>query len=264
MAEENKSDHGGGGHGPIIVKKGKKHDHPFHGGAWKVAYADFVTAMMALFIVLWILSSEDIIKEEVADYFRDPIGYYSGKGISVIDGQMRNMINQEALDDLITRGEERQMFSEMGEELLEELQRNPDLSTVMDNVVIEFIDEGMLIELVESSNNVFFEIGTSTLNPEALKLLKIIGEELSKIPNAIIIEGHTDARPYPNDGTGFTNYELSANRANAARRALVMGGLNKNQVYQVRGLADNKLRNPNDPYDVVNRRISIIVKYTDM
>jgi len=251
---------------PPIIKKIKKGGHGHHGGAWKVAYADFVTAMMALFIVLWILGSSEEMKKAVAEYFRDPSFMLLGMGKSVIDGGRITPPTPSPLgssDSLAQKMMEKQRLTQMGEEIKEQLGSDATLKEILDQIKIEYTDEGMRIELVESLEEAFFEVGTSSLNPQAFNILKLIGDKVSKMENLISIEGHTDSRPYANNGLGYTNYELSADRANSARRALVLGGVPENQILDIRGYADKKLKNFEDPFDIVNRRVSIIIKYSD-
>jgi len=254
MAEENNDQ-------PIIIKKVVKGDHGHHGGAWKVAYADFVTAMMALFIVLWILGQDDSIKENIQHYFNDPIGFAGGKGPSVIDGQGNKILAPKILTDLEQKEMEREKLEEMGDNLVENLQ-NQDFKELIDQIDIEVTDEGLRIEIMESNNDAFFEVGTASLKKSAYNILSVIGKQMAELNNKIVVEGHTDSRPFSNGNKGYSNYELSSDRANSARRALIQSGLKPNQIDEIRGYADNRLRTPEDPFDVVNRRISIIVKYS--
>lgn len=247
---------------PIIVKKGKKHHEGGHGGAWKVAYADFVTAMMALFIVLWILGQDEEVKAGVANYFNNPAGIGSGTGPKVMDGSGVNTIEPDILNSFKLKEMEKQRLTQMGNEIIDKLSKDEEFKAIMDQIDVEITDEGMRIEIMESDEAVFFEIGTATLNKNAYKILKVIGKQLSTLNNNIVVEGHTDSRPFPGNGKGYSNYELSADRANSARRALIDGGVQRRQIYEVRGFADNRLRNSDDPYDVLNRRISIVVKYS--
>lgn len=247
---------------PQIIKKIKKHGGG-HGGAWKVAYADFVTAMMALFIVLWVMSQSAKVQKLVANYFKNPIGF-SNKSTSLLSGsQNPSLIKSENVSAMQAHAKEMEILKEMGEKILGELRNDPTFKNIMGQIKIDIVKEGLKIEILDSSKEFFFEIGTAKLTKEAELLLKKIGDELAKIPNKIIIEGHTDARPYPNDGNGFTNFELSADRANSARRALISGDLTASHIYEVRGYADRELRDKEDPFNFVNRRISIIVKYSD-
>ncbi len=245
---------------PRIIKKIKKHSGGHHGGAWKVAYADFVTAMMALFIVLWVLSQDQNVRKLVANYFKNPIGF-SDKGQNILQGNTPSLIktNQMSMQD--ARQKEVEILKKMGDEIIGDLSRDSKFSNLMGQIKIEFVKEGLRIELVEAAKNLFFEIGTAKLTKEAELLLRKIGDELAKLPNKIIIEGHTDARPYSGGANGYTNFELSSDRANSARRALTSDKLPDSQIFEVRGYADRELRDPKDPFSFVNRRISIIIKY---
>jgi chemotaxis protein MotB len=246
---------------PIIIKKKKRHGEGHHGGAWKVAYADFVTAMMALFIVLWVLGQDDAIKESVARYFKDPIGF-SDKGKNVLEGNSSEFLNLDLQKELQQRETEKQELKKMGDQILSELSEDPNFADITDQIKIEIIDEGLRIEIVDSADDIFFEIGTARLKQETIKLLAKIGDYLSKLQNKIVVEGHTDSRQYQAvKDAGYTNFELSADRANSARRALLQSFLNVNQIDEIRGYADRKLRDKTDPFNIVNRRISIIVKF---
>jgi chemotaxis protein MotB len=246
---------------PVIIKKKKDHGG-HHGGAWKVAYADFVTAMMALFIVLWILSQGEEVKEAVAGYFKDPVGFSSSKGRGVMELKGSTPIDLELKQRMEAKEIEKQRLAQMGDNIINELSQDTEFKGLMDQIQVEIVDEGLKIELMESVNDAFFEIGSSQLNKNAQELLTKIAKQLSKLNNKISIEGHTDSRPYSGSGRGYTNFELSAERANSARRVLTSAGLNENMIDQVTGYADKRLRNKKDSNDVVNRRISIIVKYS--
>ena len=248
---------------PIIVKKKKGHGG-HHGGAWKVAYADFVTAMMALFIVLWVLSQDDAMKESVARYFKDPIGFSDkGKGVMVAKTSSVSDAPSSAIEDkqLLKKSETTEL-KKMGEKIISELSSNPKFKKLSDQIEIQVTDEGLRIEIMDSDEDLFFEVGTSTLKSNAQLLLKEIGDNLASVPNLVVVEGHTDSRPFSGNGKGMTNFELSSDRANAARRALTQSALDPSKIYEVRGYADRRLRDKVDPYNVVNRRISIIVKYS--
>ena len=246
---------------PRIVKKIKKHGG-HHGGAWKVAYADFVTAMMALFIVLWVLSQSAKVQKLVANYFKNPIGF-SNKGKDILVGNEQSIMDNKAEYVQSSRAKEMDILQKMGNKILGELSENPEFSTLAGQIKIEFVKEGLKIEIVDSSKDLFFEIGTAKLTKPAFLLLQKMGDELSKLPNKIIIEGHTDSRPYGSGPNGYTNFELSADRSNAARRALTANLMPDSQIDQVRGYADRRLRDKADPFSFVNRRISIIIKYMD-
>jgi chemotaxis protein MotB len=244
---------------PIVVKKVKKHSGS-HGGAWKVAYADFVTAMMALFIVLWVLGQDNGVKEAVAHYFKDPVGFSNG-GKNILRGQSNEILNISGGSKEDKKEGDREELKKMGEKILSSLDENPDFHNLMNQIKVEFVDEGMRIELIDTQNYIFFDVGTATFKEPAKKLLEKITLQLIKIPNMIVIEGHTDSRPYVGSNPGYSNFELSADRANNARRIIVSAGLNTNRIDEVRGYADKRLRDVEDPYNTVNRRISIIVKY---
>ena len=248
----------------IIIKKSKKKGEGAHGGAWKVAYADFVTAMMALFIVLWILSQSDEVKEKVSEYFKDPSGFVLGNGPTVIQGKEINSIQPDIMDQVLLRQREKEKLEEMGKDIVEQLTNDEEFKKIVDQIEITITDEGLLIEIMESQEDAFFDIGTSTLKKKSEDLLIAIGKQLSQINNRIIIEGHTDSRQFPGNGMGYTNYELSADRANSARRALLKGGLETTQIDEIRGYADNRLRDPENPYSASNRRISIIVRFSSI
>lgn len=241
-------------------KKAKKH-HGHHGGAWKVAYADFVTAMMALFIVLWVLGQSEQVKQAVAGYFRDPAGFDMKSGSK--PGARNEVINLELEAKKIQMQKQQKQFEEMKEKIQGELSKNPSFNELADQVEISMVKEGLKIEMLESTNNVFFDIGSSRLNNQAEGVLKTVGENLKTLPNMIVVEGHTDSRKYIGDIKNYDNYDLSAERANAAKRALEEGGVRENQIDEIRGYADKRLRNMADPFSVVNRRISIIIKYVE-
>jgi chemotaxis protein MotB len=247
---------------PIIVKKIKK-GGGHHGGAWKVAYADFVTAMMALFIVLWILSAGEDVQKAVAGYFKDPVGFQSGGGRMVDPGSKMNFMDENILKEKDIKQMQKEKFEKMKKEIMDKLAESESISLLSDQVKFEITDEGLRIELVDSSNDVFFNLGSSHLNNEAKTILAKVAQEVNKLPNKVAIEGHTDIRPYNVGNPDYTNYELSADRANSARRALINGGLNESKIDEIRGYAANRLRDETDPYNIINRRISIIIKYSE-
>jgi chemotaxis protein MotB len=232
---------------PIIVIKKKSGHGGHHGGAWKVAYADFVTAMMALFIVLWLLNSSKQVQDAVGGYFRDPTGTSKKVGS-----------NQNG------SGENFKLTKENMNKLKEQLQKSirsiNELEKLRKNIEMTVTAEGLRIELLESAKGTFFDSGSSGLNESGKEMLILLAQDLSSVPNHISIEGHTDAKPYV-ERANYSNWELSADRANAARRIMQQAGLRHDQVSQVRGFADQRLRNTVDPFDASNRRISIIVQY---
>jgi chemotaxis protein MotB len=241
---------------PLIVRVIRKRDHHggHHGGAWKVAYADFVTAMMALFIVLWIVGQSEKVKNSVAGYFSDPRGF-------MLDYQGRGPMDREGNPPAPPPAEgEQERLKDMGRVIMQSLQEQPELKGLADQVQMDIVDEGLRIELQERSESVFFDVGTSNMNAEAREVLRVIAAEIGTLPNRLIVEGHTDSRPYSR-ADGYTNFELSTDRANMARRILVQNGVRENQIEEVRGYADSRLRDPKDPMNVINRRISIIIKF---
>jgi chemotaxis protein MotB len=231
---------------PIIIKKKVAHAG-HHGGAWKVAYADFVTAMMALFIVLWLLSSSVKIQEAVGGYFRDPSGSARRTGTGLA-GSGENLLL------------EKQDLSKLKDELQNSIQKMNDLDKLKKNIEMTVTAEGLRIELLESEKGTFFDSGSSALNQSGTEMLQLLAVELGKVPNRISLEGHTDAKPF-NGKRNYSNWELSSDRANAARRLMQQAGLRPDQVSQVRGFADQRLRNVKDALDPSNRRVSIIVQY---
>ena len=243
-----------------IIKKKGKHGGGHSGGAWKVAYADFVTAMMALFIVLWIVGQSKQVKSFVANYFKDPGAFFeSTKGGGMFQGS--NLVGKEMIvDENLKR--DQQKLKEMTESILKTLGKDQTLSKLLGQIKIDSVEEGMRIELLEASKAYFFDVGMSSLKPEAVRVLSIIASEVGKLPNKVIVEGHTDSRPYSR-ADGYTNFELSAERANSARRVLVDNSVKEHQIDEVRGYADSRLRNAKDPFDVTNRRISIIIEWQD-
>ena len=251
---------------PIIIKKKKSSHGGHHGGAWKVAYADFVTAMMALFMVLWIVGQSKPVRESVAQYFKDPGAFKESKGGS--QGVMQGgspITKPEIANDIIKQAQklETQKLQEMGDSIMQELKRNPDLSELSKQIKIEVVKEGLRIELLESSESDFFDVGTANLKLFAGQILMVIANELAKYSNHVVLEGHTDSRQYSKE-TGYTNFELSADRANSARRVLVSSGVKYSQIDEVRGYADTRLRNAQDPLDASNRRISLLVKFEEL
>src|SRR5271169_2715762 len=232
---------------PIIIIKKKANHGGHHGGAWKVAYADFVTAMMALFIVLWLMNSSKPIQVAVSGYFKDPSGTGKETGSSLTgSGEKLQPVKQD--------------MAKLKEELQKSIQGINDLAKLKNNIEITVTEEGLRIELLESGEGTFFDSGSSTLNKSGQEIATLLAAELGKAPNQVSIEGHTDAKPYSGKRS-YSNWELSADRANAARRLMQQSGLRGDQISQVRGFADQRLRKPKDPLDPSNRRISIIVQY---
>jgi chemotaxis protein MotB len=212
-----------------------------------VAYADFVTAMMALFIVLWLMNSSKQIQEAVGGYFKDPTG--SSK---MVGSDMRG-----AGDNFVVTKDN---MKELKEQLQKTIKQVPKFDELRSHIDMTVTNEGLRIELTESAAGTFFDSGSARMSPGGADLIKLLAQELSKLPNTVAIEGHTDSKPYP-PTAAYTNWELSADRANAARRLMQANGLREDQVTQVRGFADQRLRKSDSPQDPFNRRISLIVQY---
>jgi len=233
---------------PIIVIRRKVAGHGgHHGGAWKVAYADFVTAMMALFIVLWLTSADEKIKEAVSAYFNNPTG--PGKLTALAAAGLGHAI-EVPKDDMI----------KLREKIQDALAQTPNFKSLQDHIEITITADGLRIELLETEAGMFFESGKAIPTESGADLLGRLAAELGKMPNTVLIEGHTDSKPYSGDN-GYTNWELSTDRANSARKLMEAHGLRPQQVNQVRGYADRELRHPEDPMRPSNRRISVIVQY---
>ena len=233
---------------PIIIKKKVVHGG-HHGGAWKVAYADFVTAMMALFIVLWLMNSSEKVQKAVGGYFRDP----SGKGSQNGSGSAGLGQGLEIKKD---------QLGQLKDKIQAALKEAPSLAALQDQVEMTVTGEGLRIELAEAEGGTFFESGNATPTKAGEQILTLVAGELSKLPNKILTEGHTDSRPF-GAGSAYTNWELSTDRANAARRLISGHGVKSQQIVAVRGYADRNLRKPADPSNPSNRRISIIVQWDE-
>jgi chemotaxis protein MotB len=231
---------------PIIVIKKKGNHAGHHGGAWKVAYADFVTAMMALFIVLWLLNSSEQVKKAISAYFQDPSGAGQQTGSSMSGSGEAVSLRKDEIKDLRDKIEHA-------------LKRSPEFEKFKDYIQMSVTGEGVRVELMESEKGVFFESGSPEPSAAGRELLNTLAEELAKLPNAVLLEGHTDAKPFVGRG-GYSNWELSADRANAARR-LIGPVMRADQIMQVRGYADQDLRDKEHPQAAGNRRISVIVRY---
>ncbi len=231
---------------PIIIIKKKGGHGGHHGGAWKVAYADFVTAMMAFFMVMWLLNTGPKVRESVAGYFKDPIAFKEGKGTGARGTGESLSISRDDMPKL-------------KEKIEEALREMPEFQEIKDQVKMTVTGEGLRIELLETEKGLFFESGRPNPSNHGVDLLSKIASELGKLQNTILVEGHTDSRPF--NSAGYTNWELSADRANAARRLMQTTGLRPDQIAQVRGFADQFLFKKDDPTHPSNRRISLIVQY---
>jgi chemotaxis protein MotB len=268
---------------PIVVKKIKKGGAGAHGGAWKIAYADFVTAMMAFFLLMWLLGSTsqgDL--NGIAEFFQNPLkvslggGSGSGDSSSVIAGGGKDLtsthgqvkkgdieaekktINLQRLKADFERAEKTKLESLKGE--LEALiNASPALSQFKNQLLLDLTTEGLRIQIVDEKNRPMFDSASSDVKPYTRVILREIGLALNKVENRISLSGHTDAQPFAGGDKGFGNWELSTNRANASRREMVAGGMADAKIMRVVGLASTVLYDKQDPYSPINRRISIIV-----
>lgn len=260
---------------PIIVRRIKKH-HGHHGGAWKVAFADFAVAMMAFFLVLWLsASTTQEQKDAIEGYFEDPIGFQEGGNPSVIklegavtveikkegetppENQPVIEMKEEQVESLAEQLEQRKL-EELKKELEDEIELNSKLRAFKDQLLIDITDEGLRIQIVDKSQRPMFDSGQSELKFYSEDILHELAVTIARVPNKVSISGHTDASPYVGR-YGFSNWELSADRANSARRALLEGGLPEERVAQVVGHASSVLFDTEDPVNPINRRISILI-----
>jgi chemotaxis protein MotB len=230
----------------IIIKKVSGHA-AHHGGAWKVAYADFVTAMMSLFIVLWLMNSSKPVQDAVGGYFRDPYGSAQKMGTRF----------GGAGDAAAAKKED---MNKLKEDLMAAMGKLKDFDKLKKLIEMTVTPEGLKIELMEDPWGTFFENGSAQPTPLLESLVKILSVQVGKLPNPISIEGHTDSKPY-SDSKTYGNWELSTDRANTARRLMEISGVRPDQVVQVRGYADRNLRKPLQPEDASNRRITVIIQY---
>lgn len=244
----------------ITIKKKARESH--HGGAWKVALADFMTAMFALFLVLWLVNQSSDVKSAIAGYFQDPLGRAKEHGSSILPGEgaqasgIRRGLSQEEV--LSLRQDRLALMAGSIQRQLEE----SGFGALSEHVEILLTDEGLRIELIEQdSTGYFFDKGKAKLSAHGQKILALLGSELGALTLPVKIEGHTDAYHFKTT-KGYTNWELSADRANAARRILTESGLPPEQIIQVNAMADRQLRVPDDPYSPGNRRVSITMLLT--
>jgi chemotaxis protein MotB len=232
----------------IIINKASIHEG-HHGGAWKVAYADFVTGMMALFIVLWLMNASKPVQTAVGGYFKDPHGTSKMTGV----GKGAEM-------GAATPTAKPQDMEKLKEQIVKSIESIDPKNKLKNQVEITITPEGLRIELMETAKGTFFELGNAAPTTALKDLLHVLTPELGKLPNKLSIEGHTDATAYSGD-KAYDNWDLSCGRANETRRIMQEGGLGGQQISQVRGFADQRLRLPQHPDDPSNRRISLIVQY---
>jgi chemotaxis protein MotB len=272
---------------PIIVKKIKKGGHAAHGGAWKIAYADFVTAMMAFFLLMWLLgSTSEGDKKGIADYFNSPLkvsmagGSGSGDSSHVIKGGGQDLTRstgqvkrgdvesqRRSVNLMALRAEQRRAeaarLADLMQRVRDQIAANPALAPYSSQIRIEMTADGLRIQIVDASNRPMFESGSAVVQPHMRDILRSIGSVLAEVPNRITLEGHTDAAAFAGEQRGYSNWELSADRANASRRELTAGGLPVDRMLRVQGLADSRPFSEGDPRSPANRRISIIVMNRD-
>ncbi|WP_075258837.1 flagellar motor protein MotB [Herbaspirillum camelliae] len=268
---------------PIIVKRIKKGGGGHHGGAWKIAYADFVTAMMAFFLLMWLLGSTakgDL--NGIAEYFKTPLKVAmaggsgsgdantvlpgGGKDLTRTDGQLRKgetdvTARKQSLKQAQQELEkmERTRLEELKSRLEKAIDSNPTLKQFKNQLLIDITSEGLRIQIVDEKNRPMFALASAQLQPYTKEILHEIGRTLNDVPNKISLSGHTDATPYSKGEKGYSNWELSADRANASRRELIIGGMDESKVLRVVGLSSAVLLDKEDPFNPINRRISIIV-----
>ena len=273
---------------PIIVKRVKKGGHAAHGGAWKIAYADFVTAMMAFFLMMWLIgSTTEGDRKGIADYFSTPLklsmlggGSGSGDSSSVVKGGGEDLsrsvgqvkrgdveaptrtVNLQALKAEQARAE-RSRLEQLKQDIERKIEASSKLEALKSQIRLDMTREGLRIQIVDANNRPMFASGSAVVQPYMRDLLREIGAILTEVPNRLTLEGHTDSQPFPGGALGYTNWELSADRANASRRELMAGGLAEARVLRVQGLAASVPFEKDDPAAPINRRISIIVMNRD-
>lgn len=266
---------------PIVIKRIKKVAGGHHGGAWKIAYADFVTAMMAFFLLMWLLGSSTKAQlEGISDYFKTPLkiamsgGSGSGDSSSVIKGGGADFTRQEGqvqkgvIKEQKIDKEAKKILRERAElirleglkkKIEQAIEANPSLKKFQNQLLLDITTDGLRIQIVDEQNRPMFALGKAELQPYTKTILREIGKMLNEVTNKISLSGHTDGKPFPSGDKGYSNWELSADRANASRRELVAGGIDTNKVLQVIGLSSAVLFDKNDSMNPINRRISIVV-----
>lgn len=269
----------------IVIKKIKKGGHAHHGGAWKLAYADFVTAMMAFFLLLWLLGAVNDKQKlkGIAEYFKDPWkpvlsgGDGAGDATSIIKGGGDDLTRKEGQVKMTEQGKQAELIEASDQEseailaedarhlqqlekkLEQMIETNPVLQQFQNQLKIDITSEGLRIQIVDQEKRPMFSTASARMEPYAAQIIDQLAPAINELPNRISIAGHTDARPFPGSNQGYTNWELSADRSNAARKELVRGGLKDEKILRVIGLASSVAMDQTHPLDPVNRRISIIV-----
>ena len=262
----------------IVIKRVKKRQgHGHHGGAWKIAYADFVTAMMAFFLLMWLLTStNEEQRRGISEYFENPLAF-SALGGSGVGDQTRpipgggedfrftegEVLRTERVEvpevELLDTVQDELDLAQLKREIEEAIDELPSLSGYRDQLLIDLTEEGLRIQIVDFEGRPMFEIGSSQLQPHARSILTELANLFNRVGNRISISGHTDAAPFAGGEAGFSNWELSNDRANAARRELIVAGLDPAKILRIVGLASTTLLDQEDPLNPINRRISIVV-----
>lgn len=266
---------------PVIIKRVKKvKGHAHHGGAWKIAYADFVTAMMAFFLLMWLLAmTTEEQRRGISDYFENPlrvstlggqaVGEQSrplpggGEDLRMIDGEVRRGDPITADPEEVRREQELAELEDLKEAIDKAIEFTPSLGQFREQLLLDLTDEGLRIQIVDLENTPMFEIGSAQLQPHASAILEELSQLLNEVGNRISISGHTDGAPFAGGDVGYSNWELSNDRANAARRQLVRSGLHADKVLRIVGLASTALLDTENPLSPMNRRISIVVMKQD-
>lgn len=255
---------------PIHVKKIKKASHGHHGGAWKIAYADFITAMMAFFLLLWLLSSvSQGTLNGVSEYFKTPLrvalmgGKSAADASSPIKGGGQDLTRQDGqrkkTEEMDERQKEKALLAKLQARIKDAIEKNKILNQYKNQLLLEMTPEGLRIQIIDEKNRPMFDSGSSRLLPHTKDLLQELGRQLNEVQNRLSISGHTDAAPYSAGDKGFSNWELSSDRANAARRELVVGGMQDSRLLRVVGQGSATLLDRVFPNNPINRRISIVI-----
>ena len=269
---------------PIIIKRIKKGGHAVHGGAWKIAYADFVTAMMAFFLLMWLLgSTSEGDKKGLSDYFNAPLkvalqgGSGAGASNSILSGggkdltrstgqspagQGEDPIRRKMAADIMRAEVAKQDAKKMealSAKISTVISNSPKLADFQSQIRLETTPDGLQIQIVDDQSRPMFDTGSALVKPYMRDILREIGAALNGVDNKISLDGHTDRSPYGNGDRGYSNWELSADRANASRRELVASGMPDEKLARVTGLASSNLLDQQNPLSPINRRISIIV-----
>lgn len=263
----------------IVVKKGRKHGHGHHGGSWKIAYADFVTAMMAFFLLMWLTTAlNKAQKEGISDYFKEPLHIASiggnnmgsrmnnvkggGEDFTKVDGQVsaKQTANGEKKAFTPSQPQEQEQLDKLKANITQTVNSDPALVELKDRMLMDTVAEGLRIQLIDNKNKPMFGMGSDDMDPEMQPIFNKIAILLNSVPNRVSIQGHTDANPYTNpENADQSNWDLSTQRANAARRILLKGGMQEDKVMEVSGFASTVLLDKTNPLSPNNRRISIIV-----